>query len=267
MKSATRLSDRFDLQKEDVFDLKASYMSYLKTAYRKSDRGGVFHPSALGMCGRRNSYEYLRYPHNDLYLDVRTAEIFEFGHLLHGLVQGRLSKLPIPSGRVRVLNEVPTPKGDQLRELYSLAGTSDSLLELVDPTGTQRGILEIKSIGIKGVEEVRATGPKLAHLYQIHIYMYRFDCPVGWVFYYCKDNSEIEVFPVVFDDNIFQEALDKVMQWKRLADAGDLPEREESWFGCKECPYRDTCRPSILERRRKSDMTTLRKKNAKARSR
>lgn len=267
MKRALSLPDRYSLQKEDVFDLKASYMSYLKSSYRKSDRSGVFHPSALGMCGRRNAYEYLGYAHDDKYLDIRTAEIFEFGHLLHGLVQGRLSKLPVPGGSLRVLNEVPTPKGDQLKRLYSLAGTSDSLLEITGSDGSQRGILEIKSIGAKGMEEVRAIGPKLAHLYQIHIYMYRFDCPIGWVFYYCKDNSEVEVFPLIFDDNIFQEALDKVGGWKKLADAGSLPDREESWFGCKECSYRSTCRPSILERRRKSDLTTLRRKNAKVRSR
>lgn len=272
MKSAVSLRDLDGLVPEDVFDLKTAYNNYLAAIHKKSNRGGVFHPSAVGMCGRNNVYEYLGYEADLEYAEPRVAEIFLLGHKIHEILQERVGLLdagkfdPATGNfKIRALHEVPTPRGDHLLKTLGLAGTSDSLAEITADGILQRGIIEFKSIGDEGFKEIQARGPKPEHLQQLHVYMYRFDCPVGWVFYYHKTTSKIEVFPVVFDYELFYEITAKVYRWKRLADSGNLPEREESFFGCQDCKYRHTCRPTVLHRRHAgSRLSRLRRKHAKA---
>jgi CRISPR/Cas system-associated exonuclease Cas4 (RecB family) len=266
LKPAANLGDRWDLSTEDVFDLAGAYKTYLAKIHSIESRPGVFHPSALGMCGRHNVYEYLGYDYDAKYPDTRVAEIFFLGQKIHEFLQERITDLKqVGFTQFRALHEVPSAKDDFLLRKFGLGGTSDTLLEISLGKDSQRGVIEFKSIGAEGFKEVKsANTPKPQHLEQIHIYMYRFNCPVGWVWYYGKNTSESHVIPVVFDDTVFHEALDKVLSWKAAADSGKLPDREESWFGCRDCKYRNVCKPSIL-RRKSTSLSTLRSKNAKTR--
>lgn len=266
LKQAANLADRWDLAVNDVFDLAGAYTRFLRQTHTREARPGVFHPSQLGMCGRHNVYEYLGYEHDPTWASMRLPEIFVLGHKIHDFLQARMLQLK-GDYEIRALNEVPTGRKDFLRDKFGIGGTSDTLLEIQDLNTLQRGVIEFKSIGQEGFSGpagVKTTNiPKPQHLEQIHIYMYRFDCPVGWIWYYCKNTSESHIIPIVFNDTIFQEALDKVRGWKTLADRGKLPPREESWFGCRECKYAKTCNPAILARRQK--FTPLRNKYAKTR--
>lgn len=232
-----------------IFDIEHLYGDYLDNIERDGTRQGVFHPSAVGMCGRMNVYEFT-YAKQDLHsTSGKSLEIFELGHHVHAIVQGRFHKMSewaVPSRGVtiRFWDEVRfDPETDVLFAEYGIGGTTDGIIEITGPGWVQRSILEIKSIAKDAFEDLKA--PKPEHLEQATLYAYRFDCPIIYIWYYCKNNSERKVFARAFDQEVLDTALSKYRGWVEHAIAGTLPDRQESYFGCRECTYHDICKPSI----------------------
>lgn len=248
MKTAVTIRDADGLTKNDIFDPYPLYRKYMGTVPRDEGRAGHFHPSSVGGCGRRNVYEYNRVkplPHND----PGSQELFDLGHAVHDLVQGRLADLyrVLPEDmNYKFRAEVPYDEStDQLYVDYGIGGTTDGILEIWTDEWRQRGILEVKTINDNGYTGL--TGPKDDHVEQAHLYAYRFDCPIIWIWYYNKNDSMQRVYPVIFDMKILKGALAKFESWLRHAEAGTLPDREESWYMCPRCEYRDTCQPEIVQ--------------------
>ena len=246
-KSATSVSDAPNLTKADVFDLEDAYVDALRKKPR-DNRQGHFHPSAVGMCGRRNVYEFIRTPAIAT-IEPDDLEIFDMGHAVHDLVQGKLAQLDKSlsakniqySFRAEVRYD---PATDKLYNELKIGGTTDGILEIWTDTWKQRGILEVKSINNKNFEALR--GPKKDHVLQAHIYAYRFDCPVIWMWYFNKDTSRRKVYSLVYDQNLLDEALARYESWYLHAVEGTLPPREESFFACPRCEYRNACQPETL---------------------
>jgi len=267
MKNATSIKHIADLGKEDAVDLESLYVETLAEEV-KSDRQGVFHPSAIGMCGRRNVYEYIRAPYIKT-IDPDSLEVFAMGHAVHDIIQTRLENLTAPARHgitYSFRKEVGfDPKTDKLFLNYGIGGTTDGILTFSGPGWEQRGILEAKSIKDKLFSEL--TGPKDDHLMQAHLYAYRFDCPFIWVWYYNKNTSERLIYARVFDPEILHAALDRYVGWMGHIKDGTLPDREESWYMCPRCEYRDICKPPTLDaikgkaagRAKAKTMNTLRK--------
>jgi CRISPR/Cas system-associated exonuclease Cas4 (RecB family) len=250
MKNARTIEDAVDLHKDDIFDLEAAYLDSVR-ARRRDARQGVFHPSAVGMCGVRNVLEFISAPALPT-IAPEDQEIFDMGHAVHDLVQSKLEALKPtlePRGISYEFRREVTfdPRVDQLYVDYGIGGTCDGLLTFWTTEWTQRGIVEIKSIKDKNYK--RLTGPKEDHVLQAHIYAYRFDCPVMWLWYYNKDTSERRVFPLVFDLDVLMGALNRYAGWLKHADQGTLPPREESWWACPRCEYREECQPPSLQRK------------------
>lgn len=245
VRSATILADAASLLKEDIFDLEKAYVESV-AAVERDDRSGHFHPSAVGMCARRNVYEFNAAPAIST-IDPADQEIFDMGHAVHDIVQGKMAKLGTKGSAVRYefAPEVPyDEKTDTLYKEYGLGGTCDGTLRIWLPgVWEQRGILEVKSMKDSLFEKLRS--PKADHLMQTHLYAYRFNCPLMWIWYYNKNTSKRLVFPVVFDDYIFEEALRRFNDQLLHVQAGTLPERDESWYMCPRCAYRDDCDPPI----------------------
>ena len=270
MKTAKTIADAANITKGDVFGLEEAYMRSVALVPR-DDRGGVFHPSAVGMCARRNVYEYTNTPSIKT-IDPDDMEVFDMGHAVHEIVQTKLKNLhPAldPEGlKYEFQEEVRyDPATDKLIADFGIGGTCDGVLriwhEIEGSVGwEQRSIVEIKSIKDKNYHLL--TGPKEDHLMQAHIYAYRFDCPIMYLWYYNKDTSKRRVYPVVFDKEILMGALERFALQLKHADAGTLPEREESWWMCPRCGYRDVCKPPILasikHKERKKQMRSIRKK-------
>ena len=250
MKSATTLADAAGLTKGDIFDLEGVYVESLRTRPR-DDRQGHFHPSAVGSCGRRNVYEYIRTPAIQT-IEPEDLEVFDMGHAVHAMLQakmGELSKTLSPKKMgYEFSSELGRPANDVLYDDFHIGGTTDGLIEIWADDWRQRGILEIKSIKDKNFIKLR--GPKEDHVMQCHIYAYRFDCPVMWIWYFNKNNSERKVYPIVYDQAILDAALAKYSAWIMHAEAGTLPDREESFWSCPRCEYRDACKPPSLTKLR-----------------
>ena len=112
-------------------------------------------------------------------------------------------------------------------------------------------MLEIKTIGLTGFEALKA--PSLIHLMQGHIYAYRFDVPIMWFWYYCKNNSKRKCFAVLFDDAIWDKTLERVYMLANHVNNNTLPDREESWYMCPRCEYEHICKPSVTKKKRRSE--------------
>lgn len=282
MKHLAKIDDLLHgAEDESIFDLEAAYIEAVSSVPVDDYRQGVFHPSASDSCARRNVYEYIRTPAMsvaDIYglgrakKDKTTSgkaasaargetvssapdltqdsDNLAFGHATHGLVQSRLLlikehfekkgytvKIQIEAGH--------DPKTDMLRLVYDIGGTADAVIEITDPQGnTQRGILEIKSIKDRLFKEL--DGPKRGHVEQAHIYAWRFDCPVIWIWYFNKDNADRQVFSMPFDPAILDAVLHRFAEQREHARAGTLPERAMSAWMCARCQFRGPCNPPIL---------------------
>lgn len=256
--TAVTISDAAALDPSDIFDLEGAYTLALATTARDDSRQGYFHPSGVGACRRKQVYEYIRAPFIPT-LDTDSLEIFDLGHAIHELVGRKLtdvSRVLKPKNIGYKLElEVPyDPEKDRLFTDLGIGGTCDGVLTIWTGEWRQRAILETKSINKDNYEKLNA--PKVEHLMQAHLYAYRFDCPIVYVWYYCKNNSKRRVYPSKFDNKVFDAAIDYFEQLMRHVEAGTLPERDEDFYMCPRCEYREVCQPDILVK--------LRKKNDKA---
>lgn len=247
MKTAVTLEDAKGLTEEDIFDLEAAYVDMVSSK-KRDNRQGYFHPSSVGGCGRRNVYEYIRTPFIDT-LEPESQEIFDIGHAVHDLVGKKLADvgkfLQAKNLGYELRLEVPfDPTVDQLFVDFGIGGTCDGQLKIWADSWRQRSTLETKSIGDKGFEQL--NGPKPDHLEQAHIYAYRFDTPIIYLWYYNKNNSKRKVYRVPYDHDILLGALKKYESWMQHVSAGTLPDRQESWFDCPRCEYRNECQPSVV---------------------
>ncbi len=144
--------------------------------------------------------------------------------------------------------EVPyDPATDKLYVDFGIGGTCDGVMRVWVPgEWEQRGVVEVKSIKDKNYDKLK--GPKEDHVMQAHLYSYRFDCPIMWIWYYNKNTSHRRVFPVVFNEDVLHEALSRYEVMLNHVDKGTLPDREESWWACPRCEYRDECKPAIVRK-------------------
>lgn len=258
IRSATTIEDSKRLSKSEIFDLEDAYVEAQANKEKDADRQGVFHPSAVGGCGRRNVYEYVRadfLPH----IEVASLEIFDLGHAIHDIIQSKLEKLGTLDGvTFDFQTEVPyDPKTDSLYLDMHIGGTCDGVLS-IEKAGewVQRGVVEIKSINDANFNKVISKNePKEEHLMQAHLYAYRFDAPIIWIWYYNKNNSKRKVFPSTFDPRIFEKATGTFGRLLEHAEAGTLPEKDENWYMCPRCEYRHICKPSVLSKVKRKRIT------------
>jgi len=246
-RSATSILDVPSLSIADVFDIDGTYQELISTIPR-DNRQGVFHPSGVGRCGRANVYEYRGEPCHP-FTTPDSIEYFDLGHAIHELVGkrlGDLSRILSPKNiGYSFRREVPfDPAWDKLFVDLGIAGTTDGLLEFWADDWRQRSILEIKSANKDGFDTL--SKPKLEHVMQAHIYAYRFDCPIMYIWYYGKNNSQRKIYPVLFDHAIMAAALAKFEGWLQHFEAGTLPPREEDYYKCPRCEYRGSCQPGVL---------------------
>jgi CRISPR/Cas system-associated exonuclease Cas4 (RecB family) len=246
-----------DISISDVFDLEGEYNTALSAVQKDGSRQGYFHPSGVGSCGRSQVYEYNKAPFIPE-TDLGSSEIFDLGHAIHELVGRRLqsvkSHLEAKNIGYRLQLEVPfDPKTDILFSDFRIGGTTDARLDVWADDWAQRSVIEIKSINRANFEKL--IKPKHEHLMQAHLYAFRYDCPIIYVWYYCKDTSSKRVFTCLFDPDIFNEAIDYFSGLMDHVIQGSLPERNEDFYMCPRCQYRDICNPPVLLKLKSSKQT------------
>lgn len=257
MINAETIADAENLSPDLIVDLDRMYSKHVMNVPR-DDRGGVFHPSAIDMCGRRSVYEYLRYPKEN-HFEEEDLEIFAMGHAVHDLVQETIANLSETLEKdgygIEFSPELKRPDIDPLYDDLGCGGTTDGLIRIyrLDGSWAQRSILEVKSMKDNLWEKLRS--PKIGHRMQAHLYALRFDCPIIYYWYYNKNTSRRKVYSEVFDSEIADEALNRLGTWKEYADRKELPPREESWYMCPRCAYKDHCNPPTVRKQRSKTST------------
>jgi hypothetical protein len=243
--------------KKHIYNPLGLYQIAIDTSHAEYHaRAGVFHPSSVGYCMRANIYQALRYPPTDQ-RSKQFIEITTLGHAVHDILQGRLlaladlvKELPrlLPGIQYSFQKEVRyDPETDELYRVLGIGGTTDGILTVGNGRWKQRGIVEIKSQNNAFHDEVSAMPYAFRkHLMQSHLYAYRFDAPIIWVWYYNKNNSKHELKPQFFDPEIFGEAVDYFVHLHAFAAKRELPPREESYFECSSCVHRTACDPQVL---------------------
>jgi len=262
MKNAVSIADVPNLTKEDIFDLESAYVLALSERPADNTRQGCFHPSEVGWCRRRAVYGYIRAPSVHT-VDPDAVEIFDLGHAIHELVGKKLESVAKVLKPKNIGSELKRevkfdPKWDKLFSDLGIGGTTDGILRVWADTWEQRSIIEAKSVNRRNFEIILGQNhPKKEHLMQAHLYAYRYDCPIIYVWYYCKDNSKRCVFPSLFDRNVFNEAISYFEVLLKHVEAGTLPDRDEDFFECPRCQYREICNPDLLTQIRKKDEEAL----------
>lgn len=259
MKNANSISDIQCLEIGDVFDLESEYDDTLNSIRKDGSRQGYFHPSGVGSCGRSQVYEYNKSQFIPE-LDKDSTEIFDLGHAIHELVGRKLHSVR-DHAQLRNLGyeldlEVSFDRAtDRLFDDLHIGGTTDGKLRIWSNDWSQRSIIEIKSINKANFEKLQEA--KIEHLMQAHLYAFRYDCPIIYVWYYCKDNSKKRVFTHLFDPAVFDKAIAYFSNLMEHVANQTLPEREEDYYICPRCQYRDVCDPDVL-RKLKSGSATKR---------
>jgi CRISPR/Cas system-associated exonuclease Cas4 (RecB family) len=255
MRTAVSLEDVEGLKADDIFDLEGAYTTSLTMLRRDDSRQGYFHPSGVGMCRRKQVYEFIRTPFIET-TDPDSTEIFDLGHAIHALVGtklGAVSAVLAPRNIGYSLSlEVPfDPNTDELFADLAIGGTTDAVLDIWTDEWHQRSTIEIKSINREGFEALKR--PKLEHLMQAHLYAFRWKTPIVYVWYYCKDTSKRRVYAVPFTRSVFVQAITYFEELHVHVQRGTLPERDESFYMCPRCEYRETCKPKALTQLRSKE--------------
>jgi hypothetical protein len=107
-----------------------------------------------------------------------------------------------------------------------------------------RMVLEMKSIkegGNYGWEKIQKK-PFEDNIRQAHFYMWLGDIPFGLILYICKNNSQYKEHTFAFDDAIWSDIKENVLDPVILAvnKTGPMVEAKPGW-GCKYCGYRHGC--------------------------
>lgn len=253
LRSIEDLHDGLDLEK--VINLRTLYEMDIDDGMQEHiARMGIWHPSSAGYCMRSTVMAFIKTPPTDG-KSKRLKEIFEFGHAVHDIVQRRMARLgehvKRQGAHYEFVSEVPCDfENDQLFTELGIGGTPDGIIRIWNKYFEQRALLEIKSQSDemhKKLAEQPGAWPK--HLMQSHIYAYRHDLPIIFVFYLNKNNQRRAIRTHKFEWEIFDQAIKYFETAGQFVKQGKLPPREESWFECSECAYRSMCNPAALVRK------------------
>ena len=94
-------------------------------------------------------------------------------------------------------------------------------------------LLEIKTAGdsvFKGLSK-----PKPEHVQQVHCYMWALDVPRCQVLYVHRSSGTFKMFPVFFDDRIWERVVRTVNYINECVDKNEPPPKEVNSYVCRTC--------------------------------
>lgn len=193
---------------------------------------GRFEPHQLGDCPRKWYYDWQNAPEEE----SDPHGIFAVGHFIEEEIaepwlRAELTPEYEVDNAIHVSHTVP---GTDI----TIGGSTDPAA--IDPeSGDIAFLTEIKTTG--NLE--KQDGPKQRHLYQLHAYLRALD--VGQAFLIYFDRNELlhpKVFPVTFDPDTWEEAVDWMEDAHEYALEETLPPAEPpaGWM-CRYCEYANRC--------------------------
>lgn len=215
----------------------------------KQNRIGVYYPSTLSYCMRKNYYSYLE-PQK---FDLQMHKVFAVGSAFHTIIQKALTFYTMKYPELKIYHEPEDIKRTYQGNGYELHGRPDTILTTAD--GTMH-ILEFKSI--KSIGAWLATAQE-SHISQLNYYLHFYPEATGNIIYINKqDGAGIEEYRE-FAGFKYQEALFNILvdRAERLhrhltqTDKYGIPpaeayekEGEQGWQ-CRYCSYKDKCMAQI----------------------
>lgn len=244
------LSSRIDQLKNSI-----EYLSDSNNAVTSEGRKlGIFHPSQISGCLLSSYYDYMKFqPKNEI--NATTRLIFDTGTAVHEQIQEYLSEMFGDSFQDEVemvIDKIPVPF-KRKSKLHKNIKIEDGLIN-ARIEGSCDGVLnfkkvrfgiEIKTINDKGFSTL--SKPKTIHIAQSMTYMWGLDLPFMLFIYYNKNNSQIKMYGVKFDMEMFLEkSCKRVALILNAIEDNTTPDADGSYFQCKGCGYRYMC-PKITK--------------------
>lgn len=216
------------------FDLRKELNEFLVSKEMQDIRStGSFNPSGLEGCHRALAYNYLKAPVNQVNHEPRLMITFELGHYIHERFQILFERMAKRKG----WSFIPEMRILRTTNHWFVSGRCDGVFTI--PGQDKEGV-EIKSIHKNGFDRLY-DGPLYEHQYQGNLYCGLLGLPTMSYVYICKDNSQIKVFRVPYDKDMFQGAMQKIERILVKLQQGKLPKRITP--ACKDprCKFVLTC--------------------------
>jgi CRISPR-associated protein Cas4 len=186
---------------------------------------GVYRPSLLSACMLRQWYIYKR----GLVISEEKAGIFKIGELFHSFLGHALKTSRIEVLAVEAPIQILLPL--QPNPLW-INGKADVLVKV----GNEKYVAEFKSI---------RRLPKQAlmhHVEQLHFYLAALNCQNGFIIYLEKSALKHKVFPLKFEQDIFNGLLERAKRLHKALMASEKPKPDAEPWECGFCEFKNECK-------------------------
>jgi hypothetical protein len=208
--------------------------------------GGRFSPSSLCGCERYGAFKFVGWQPHSRIIDMRSALIFEDGDWRHHKWQAIFADMEAVLGRHR-FRLLSIEERVAFPELY-IAGSLDALIWL-RPHREKPGfkiLVDFKGINKRGFDYLLQTGqPKYDHVRQINSYMRAKKVRRGMLLYDCKDNQDLRIFPMRYDDEAWHDVetwVHSVLSYvRRRRVPPKHPECTPGSLMAEDCPFARIC--------------------------
>tara|TARA_Y100000310_G_scaffold315809_2_gene366811 strand:- start:3299 stop:3988 length:690 start_codon:yes stop_codon:yes gene_type:complete len=183
---------------------------------------GYYHPSSVKGCKRSMYYD--RIGTDPIEMVAGSSRMYmDMGHSLHDLLQGYFSEIPGFEPEVKIA--FPP---------LNIYGHCDGVFWNHD------WLLEIKTIGESGYGTL--VKPAIAHIWQIHCYMFALDIPRTQLLYLNRNSGATRLFKIKFSNEIWEEVT-KVLGYVEDHVERKEPPPKEVNYNCKTCKFQHECKP------------------------
>lgn len=191
---------------------------------------GIYYPSTIGGCLRKNYYNFVLPPKPT---PKDKQRIFAIGNLFHWFITDILRRSP----RFKHVNSersVTIPY-DDLESHFVLHGRADDIV--VGEENGEKFVIEVKSA------KFPPKIPQTAHILQLQFYLRAFNCQKGYLLYVQKDNGNLAFFEIRYDQPTYYEVINRSKTLHKCLLGKKLPEpegRTSSWE-CNYCDWKEEC--------------------------
>lgn len=237
------------------------------------------HPSALGYCGRKNILDYYSDTKKNIdaqkYLDYRSIEIFDFGHIVHGKFQDKFSRIFSPEailygcwkcvvckhvmGREEKLGVVRPSQCEKCgangyddilyeevqvkNDYYNVKGHCDAIVRLSLQHPFQ--VIDFKTCSNYSFNmRVDLNEPVDSHVIQLNTYMWLLGLDSGYIIYENRDKLTHLEFSVQRDEYLIDRIKNHIDYTNRVIEQGLVPDPTDENFLITEGigPLENQCR-------------------------
>lgn len=116
---------------------------------------------------------------------------------------------------------------------------------------------ELKTINDRNFTELLiSNSPKKDHFLQWNLYAYGFEIHDGFILYENKNDQRLQIFPVTFDEEIFNQTMNKFSYIQDCTRQGKLvPVPDDA--DCRWCSAANYCKKNISDKEVNDAITTI----------